>query len=1189
MNKLLSLSLCLLLSLAAWSARADKLAILGLVSGDAAHYNTEFQQYGRMIPVYKQAGLQPVLVEMAPFLGGAASADEIYQSLQPLHALILTTTSESGETVRLTPAQAAYGKMVGEALVRFVSAGGGLFVQACSVRYPNTDDEKYWNIVLAPLGIEILHEGCYDPTRSFVGTDLGVATYWFTQNIQPHPVTQDVHRLVLPLHGPGPWPGVPALRYSADWQVLVSGEKEAKSFSSDDTNSLRLENPGSYASAPPVVAVRTLGAGRVVSFPLAPIHSGMNYLNPLWKNTVETAGDRAAALPSDTLKLLLQAYRWIAEPALANPALGAYQPVPYAPVKFPASVDWDQFSFTPPAGAAFTYPDGQKMDFLPPSDGVRGVMGAVSSYAGGQGTVAEYVAAARAAGLAFIVFADPLEKLTPATLDSLEKDCAAASAAGDFYACPGILFTDGIGNRWFFWGEKIVFPAATGATYGGKGPYPQWDGQRVHQYGDYIAACAYPPSALLDYKQLAANGAHRENMWWFYDYLPLVYDGGKLVADNYQQFLFGLRDLRWSALASYTGMTSPADVAAAARTCVTSFRDLPSVKICCNTRCGAYGQAATGRQFVTQGPTIAAWDAMDQQMEQNWKFTRGAQRVRLHFVVRSPQGIAEVAVHDADTAVVRRFLGHGEKELTRDFEIVDDQQHYLTLEVTDTAGHRAFSWYILVFSYKQGLFRCGDNLNILGATGLLWHPDRNQILNCAKAWENGMDFTLTGWDSGGYLCPMPGAELLETIRTTEGEYPQFRRDGLTGKILDMTLSSYNVQIATQRMTMISEPFDSATRPSPALGTICKDLGPLKYYTRTHTIYAPMTRTDWYTAWNYRRPHEGAKDYRGGLIWHEGEFTFTRDVTLQGKVPLPLVRLTCPTDPDKGWGGTAIIKQGDGSTRVALVRDPQKLVTLSGTIHPGGYATQMPSLVGYLGFLCPPGMEYSYSASLTANPLNAGSIEIGLGHDGQQIKAGTVLRYRFAVGTFAVPLTGNDAVEDTVAALNLSGAQTGYPVTMTAGRLVDSTFFFTTEAVAHEAAFTLGKRDLIIDLPLRVTGLQDNGCAAVYTTRRPWFRFVPVVAGTAYFQESTQADNDLWVGNPFVCDNPSARLTLVVDGQAVGKNPRLDVHNPTDKPLTATLTSPPHTPLFGGLTGKVTIPAGDSVWLEIANKSLVPVR
>jgi hypothetical protein len=405
----------------------------------------------------------------------------------------------------------------------------------------------------------------------------------------------------------------------------------------------------------------------------------------------------------------------------------------------------------------------------------------------------------------------------------------------------------------------------------------------------------------------------------------------------------------------------------------------------------------------------------------------------------------------------------------------------------------------------------------------------------------------------------------------------------------MTLSSYNVQIATQRMTMITEPFDTATRPTPALGSLPRDLGPLKYYTRTHTIYAPMTRTDWYTAWNYRRPHEGAKDYRGGLIWHEGEITITQDVTLKGKVPIPLVRLTCPTDPDKGWGGTAIIKQGEGSTRVALVRDPVKPVTLSGTIRAGGYATQMPSLVGYLAFLCPPGMEYSYQAALSANPLSAGSIEIGLGHDGQQLKAGTVLPYRFAVGTFAVPLTGNDAVEDTVAALNFSGARTGYPVTMVAGRGVDSTFFLTTQAVAHESAFTLGKRDLIIDLPLRVTGLQDNGCAAVYTTQRPWFRFVPVVAGTAYFQESTQTDNTVWVGNPFLSDNPAVRLTLVADGQAAHKNPRLEVHNPTDKPITTTLSSPPHTPLFGGITGKVTVPAGDSVWVEIANKGLVPVR
>ncbi len=1167
-------------------AAAQKPVILGLLSSDAEKHNVEFQQYDRMIPVYKQNGITPVLVERKPLLGGAASADQIYQMLKPLHAVVLATTTESNLTVQLTPVQEAYGRMVGEALVRYVKEGGGLFLQAQSVRYPNTDDEKYWNVVLAPLGVELLHEGCFDPTRTCQGFDLGATTYWFTQSVKPHPVTDQVQRLFLPLYGPGKWPGVPAMRYSADWQVIVSGEPEAKSLASDQENILRLEAPGSYAAAPPVVAVREMGKGRIVSFPLSPIHSGINYLNPLWRNTVETEGDKGAGLPSDTLQLLMQAYRWIAEPAQAIPELGTYAPQPYATVRFPEKLDWDKFAFNAPDGGVegFAYPDGQTMDFLPVQDGVRGIYGACSAYGGGKGTVAEYVKAAKAMGLSFIVFADPLEKLTAASLESLKQDCLAASEEGVFYACPGILFTDGIGNRWYFWGEKIVYPAETMDSYGKQ--FALWDGKRVLHYGAYIANCAYCPSALLDYKQLADNGAHRENLWWFYHYLPFVYEKDKLVTDNYQEYLFGLRDLRWAALASYTAIQDPADVALAAQTCVTGFRDLASARTGLNTRCGAYSSAYEGREYVSQGPSILTFDAINPQMENNWMKTRGAQRVRVKFIVRSPIGIRDVQVHDADTAVVRRFLGNGEKELAREFEIVDDQQHYLTLEVTDTAGKRAISWYILVFSYKQGLFRCGDNLNILGATGLLWHPDRNEMMSAAKQWENGMDFGIRGWDAGGYLCPMPRASLMEGIYTPDGYYPQFREDGLTGKILDMSLSSYNLQIATQTMTKISEPYDTVARPTPALATIPRDLGPLKYYERTHTIYAPMTRTDWYTAWNYRRPREGARDYRGGLIWHEGEIRFTRDVTLRGKVPLPLVRMSCPTDLEKGWGTTIIVDEGDGRTRVALVRDAENPVRLSGPLRPGGYLTQMPSLVGYLGFLVPPGFEYSYDVAASGNSQNPGFTQIGLGYDGQEVKAGTVMRYKFAMGTFAVPQTGNDVLEDTVAALNMNGTQTGYPFTMQVGEFVDSTFFFTTKAVGNEAAFALGKRDLIVDLPLRVEGLADNGCAAVYTKQRPWFRFVPVVGGTAYFQESTQADNELWVGNPFVCDNPAVRLTLVVDGQAEGKRPRLEVHNPTDQPIMATLTSPPHTPLFGGAQGQVTIPAGNSLWFEVEGKNLV---
>ena len=181
---------------------------------------------------------------------------------------------------------------------------------------------------------------------------------------------------------------------------------------------------------------------------------------------------------------------------------------------------------------------------------------------------------------------------------------------------------------------------------------------------------------------------------------------------------------------------------------------------------------------------------------------------------------------------------------------------------------------------------------------------------------------------------------------------------------------------------------------------------------------------------------------------------------------------------------------------------------------------------------------------------------GLGRDGQKVKAGTVLKYRFGVGTFADEVAGNALLEHTVKAMNLGGGQAGYPVEMKAGELEDAVFFFTARAKENEAAFVLGPQNLMIDLPIRVRGLENNGCAAVYSTKRPWFRFIPVDAeGTAWFQEPIEQKNEIWVGNVFVCDNKDVKITLVVDGQAEGKPPFVELHNPTDKEVIATLRSP----------------------------------
>ena len=52
--------------------------------------------------------------------------------------------------------------------------------------------------------------------------------------------------------------------------------------------------------------------------------------------------------------------------------------------------------------------------------------------------------------------------------------------------------------------------------------------------------------------------------------------------------------------------------------------------------------------------------------------------------------------------------------------------------------------------------------------------------------------------------------------------------------------------------------------------------------------------------------EGRKDYKGGILWHKGEFRFKKDCTLQGAVPIALLWSRCPTDVSKTVGTNFIV-------------------------------------------------------------------------------------------------------------------------------------------------------------------------------------------------------------------------------------------------------------------------------------------
>ena len=73
-----------------------------------------------------------------------------------------------------------------------------------------------------------------------------------------------------------------------------------------------------------MLAVRQLGKGRIVCYPIFELFTGQNHRNPLWADIVECNGDRAAGRPSHSMKMQMNAYRWLAEPARGLADFGTY-------------------------------------------------------------------------------------------------------------------------------------------------------------------------------------------------------------------------------------------------------------------------------------------------------------------------------------------------------------------------------------------------------------------------------------------------------------------------------------------------------------------------------------------------------------------------------------------------------------------------------------------------------------------------------------------------------------------------------------------------------------------------------------------------------------------------------------------------------------------------------------------------
>ncbi len=154
--------------------------------------------------------------------------------------------------------------------------------------------------------------------------------------------------------------------------------------------------------------------------------------------------------------------------------------------------------------------------------------------------------------------------------------------------------------------------------------------------------------------------------------------------------------------------------------------------------------------------------------------------------------------------------------------------------------------------------------------------------------------------------------------------------------------------------------------------------------------------------------------------------------------------------------------------------------------------------------------------------------------------------------------------------------TPYQITMTRGKLERIAYLaeMTPErcGVAGEVTKTA---ELLVDVPMQIHGLNPRWAAGCW-------RDGGAVAYTGVFEQTAWPRLDVskagkfYAGNLLIADNPDLVLEFVRWTKDAIK---VEVRNPTDKPIEATISTPAEITNYQALKRDVTVPAGTTIYLN----------
>lgn len=621
----------------------------------------------------------------------------------------------------------------------YMRKGGGVLV-LMNTTGTYKGDKKFGDYMkwLAGYGLDWHVEAIEDRERDTVLSppDLnkrGKRAAW-TDDVRQHPVTEDVKSIWYPVG----WGGHFAAQASqvdvgSPWKVVLrtGPDAQAAGHAQIPEDWWRKDPPGGPYN---LMAVRPVENGRLAVLGLDPVMTVWTPKHYSLGEAIFRKGENGR--PSDLWRLLENTYRWLAEPSMNmgiyGPKVALYPPVP----RETPPVAWEQLEFP---GTVKTW--------------YRGVCGAHTALSTGKGTVAEWVDAAKRAGLDFLIFTEDLAHMNAGKWQKLQSACEAASDE-NFVAYPGIEYRNARGNRGFMPLGGRDWPVQDG--------YLTADGKRVNvsrgydpDVGHVVRDSSKRSGQIQMWLENKVNGylSHEQNEAPFWDYKlynlftvwsaertePLDRALGKFLHANSLHvnpapyaldLLYDPADLS-SVLEENRPHLVVAGDSDPRQPDEPNLRNVFYRYVVSDMEHVEYRQHAGGYRgwigpVATQGPKARLmfragyrWKGIEYPrywieryagiQHEDW-FMPSWYRLKLRTDAESEVGLDRVALYDGER-LFRRYDPDGAERFSIELDVTQNQNRHLALVVTDREGRQAVTREIWT-EQQQNLYNfCGDRVN----------------------------------------------------------------------------------------------------------------------------------------------------------------------------------------------------------------------------------------------------------------------------------------------------------------------------------------------------------------------------------------------------------------------------------------------------------------------------------------------